>query len=36
MEIGGLAEQAAAAAKAYRDTVQDVSLTAATLEISER
>ena len=36
IEISGLAEQAAAAAKAYRDTVQDVSLTAATLEISER
>ena len=35
IEISGLAEQAAAAAQAYRDTVQHVSLTAATLELPD-
>jgi hypothetical protein len=35
IEISGLAEQAAAAAQAYRETVQDVSLAAATLELPD-
>jgi hypothetical protein len=35
VEISGLAEQAAAAAQAYRETVQDVSLAAATLELPD-
>jgi hypothetical protein len=35
IEISGLAEQAAAAAQAYRDTVQHVSLTSATLELPD-
>jgi hypothetical protein len=35
IEISGLAERAAAAAQAYRDTVQHVSLTAATLELPD-
>jgi hypothetical protein len=34
-EISGLAEQAAAAAAAYRETVHDVSLAAATLELPD-
>jgi hypothetical protein len=35
IEISGLAEQAAAAAQAYQETVQHVSLTAATLELPD-
>jgi hypothetical protein len=35
IEISDLAEQAAAAAQAYRETVQDVSLAAATLELPD-